>query len=187
MPGNGSMQPDSDFEILEDEWTLDSKQPREDTLHWAESHEGWKWGMHHQPKGRPIPWNTPDLEVITRRLTPLIKQYYPRTTPPPPGNIRIPRAVKQVWFSPGGIEAMRKLPEDVFMRGYNEWQLWQMPYRHTTYGSHLNAYWHWYTNIRPGCQLWGLDGLLLAYDMHKICKAIVNERKAIRLAGMKNK
>jgi hypothetical protein len=85
---------------------------------------------------------------------------------------------------------MRGMSEDKLSRmaeGKYDHTLWQMPYYHTAYMTDLNAYWHWYQNIRPGFHSGSLSQMLEAPDVYKMCQAIARERKAVRLQAMRNK
>lgn len=144
-------------------------QPDTNDLAWREmTVEGLKWSLKQRPKGRDIPFNKPgELEIINRRLRPLTGG-----TTPPISNIRVPRCVARA------VKTGRWTTQ-----AYSQWHLWQMPYMHTAYMTDLNAYWQWYTEIRPGCHSWTLEDRLKdkSRDLYQICRAIANERKAYRL------
>lgn len=63
--------------------------------------------------------------------------------------------------------------------------IWMMPLYYTAYMSELNQYYRGLTE-GPDAKLSRLDHLIEAQDMYRVCRAIANERKVVRLAALKD-
>jgi hypothetical protein len=141
-------------------------------IQWLFSPAGLQWGMGGKPTGSSK--MTPgELEIIHRRIKPFTAAEIPYDNA---------ERVAQELAQRGHTAA------DLAERGASVWHylwIWEMPFYHTKYMSELNAYHSWLMRRRPWFTTWVLSDYILQQDMYKVCRAIANERKALRLKKLR--
>lgn len=141
---------------------------------WLGSPAGLQWGMDGKPTGISK-MKRGELEIIYRRIKPFTTAQIPYDNA---------EGVAQELARRG--HTTPDLAERSALIWHRLW-IWEMPFYHTKYMSELNVYDSWLRHRRPWAQSWVLRDALFQGDMYKACQAIARERKAYRLAAMKNR